>query len=87
MARIHPSKTGSGQSEIRFLYFHQGHVATVDVRRQLVVLQEDVSDRASKQGIRSLPAVVLDGKMAGCCVGRGLDQEVLRAAGLGQPIP
>jgi glutaredoxin 3 len=34
---------------------------------------------------RSVPAVVIDGKLADCCAGRGLDEATLRAAGLGQP--
>jgi hypothetical protein len=35
---------------------------------------------------RSVPAVVIDGKLADCCTGRGPDEATLRAAGLGQPI-
>jgi glutaredoxin len=45
-----------------------------------------VADRASKLGIRSVPAVVIDGVLAGCCAGRGPDEKTLRGAGLGQPI-
>ncbi|MDH3474775.1 MAG: thioredoxin family protein [Rhodospirillales bacterium] len=37
-------------------------------------------------GIRSVPAVAVDGKLADCCSGRGPDEAVLRAAGLGQPL-
>jgi hypothetical protein len=29
--------------------------------------------------------VVIDGALADCCSGRGIDVDVLRAAGLGQP--
>jgi predicted DsbA family dithiol-disulfide isomerase len=36
-------------------------------------------------GVRSIPAVVIDGKLADCCSG-GLDESVLRSAGLGQPL-
>jgi len=46
----------------------------------------DVAARASALGIRSLPAVAIDGALADCCAGRGPDEAVLRAAGLGQPI-
>lgn len=42
-----------------------------------------VSSRATSLGIKSIPAVVIDGKLAGCCAGRGPDIEVLKAAGLG----
>ncbi len=45
-----------------------------------------VATRAKGLGIRSVPAVVVDGKPAGCCAGRGPDEAALRAAGLGQPI-
>ena len=34
--------------------------------------------RAEKFGIRSVPAVVIDGKLASCCTGRGVDAQVLK---------
>lgn len=43
-----------------------------------------VARRARDLGIRSVPAVVIDGQLADCCAGRGPDEETLRAAGLGQ---
>jgi glutaredoxin len=43
-----------------------------------------VSQRARDLGIRSVPAVVIDGQLADCCAGRGPEEETLRAAGLGQ---
>ena len=42
--------------------------------------------RMQALGIRSVPAVAIDGKLADCCSGRGPDEAVLQAAGLGQPI-
>lgn len=45
-----------------------------------------VSSRAKSLGIRSVPAVVIDGKLADCCTGRGPEEATLRAAGLGQPM-
>ena len=45
-----------------------------------------VASRAKELGIGSVPAVVIDGKLADCCAGRGPDKDALRAAGLGQPI-
>lgn len=45
-----------------------------------------VASRAKSLGVRSVPAVAIDGKLADCCTGRGPDERVLRAAGLGQPI-
>ena len=40
----------------------------------------ETATRAKTLGIRSLPAVVVDGKLAGCCAGRGPDEHVLREA-------
>ena len=46
-----------------------------------------VANRAKGLGIRSVPAVVIDGKLADCCTGRGPDEPTLRAAGVGQASP
>jgi glutaredoxin 3 len=46
--------------------------------------QPDVASRARRLGIRSVPAVVINGQLADCCAGRDTDEETLRAAGLGQ---
>jgi hypothetical protein len=43
----------------------------------------DVVKRAQALGVRSVPAVAIDGKLADCCAGRGIDEQKLRAAGLG----
>ena len=45
----------------------------------------EVAERAKGLGIRSVPAVVIEGKLAACCAGRGVDEATLRAAGLGRP--
>ena len=45
-----------------------------------------VARRAKSLGIRSVPSVVIDGKLADCCSGRGVDEQVLRAAGLGRAL-
>lgn len=44
-----------------------------------------VAQRAKTLGVRSVPAVAINGQLAGCCAGRGIDEASLRAAGLGQP--
>lgn len=41
--------------------------------------------RAKALGVRSVPAVAIDDKLASCCEGRGIDEAVLRVAGLGRP--
>lgn len=45
-----------------------------------------VAQRARILGIRSVPAVVVDGTLAPCCAGAGPDEAGLRASGIGQPI-
>ena len=42
--------------------------------------QSEVASKAKHYGVRSVPAVVIDGKLAGCCAGRGPDDHVLRSA-------
>lgn len=46
----------------------------------------EVARRAKSLGIRSVPAVVMNGKLADCCTGRGPDEATLRAAGVGQAL-
>lgn len=42
--------------------------------------QSEVASKAERYGIRSVPAVVVDGQLAGCCAGRGPKEDVLRSA-------
>jgi glutaredoxin len=46
----------------------------------------DVAAKAAELGIRSVPAVVIDGKLADCCSGRGPDEASLKSAGIGMPM-
>ncbi len=46
-----------------------------------------VAERAKSLGIKSIPAIVIDGKLADCCAGRGPDETTFKAAGLGKPLP
>ncbi len=48
--------------------------------------ESSVAERAGELGIRSVPAVVIDGNLADCCAGDGPDENILRQSGLGQPI-
>lgn len=48
--------------------------------------QPSVAASAKQHGVRSVPAVVVDGKLADCCAGRGIDESTLRAAGVGVPL-
>jgi glutaredoxin 3 len=49
--------------------------------------QPDVAARAKQYGVRSIPAVVVDGNLADCCAGLGIDEATLRAAGVGASLP
>jgi glutaredoxin len=54
--------------------------------RVLDMKDPKVASRAKNLGIRSVPAVVIDGKLADCCTSRGPDETTLRGAGLGRPL-
>ena len=42
--------------------------------------QEHIANRAAQSGVRSLPAVMIDGKLAGCCSDRGVEERIVRDA-------
>lgn len=42
--------------------------------------------RAKELGVKSVPAVAIEGKLADCCTGRGIDEKVLQDAGIGKPL-
>ena len=46
-----------------------------------------VATEAKQLGIRSVPAVVIDGQLADCCSTGGPNAETLKAAGIGTPLP
>jgi glutaredoxin 3 len=46
----------------------------------------NVAKRAKALGVRSVPAVAVNGKLADCCAGRGVSEDSLKAAGIGQAI-
>jgi len=47
---------------------------------------KEVAARAADLGLRSVPAVAINGTLADCCTGRGVDENVLRTAGIGVPL-
>ena len=55
-------------------------VKVLDMRRQ------DVALKAKQYGVRSVPTVVVDGKLADCCAGRGVDEATLKREGVGVPL-
>jgi len=48
-------------------------------------LSKEGAETAQEYAIKTVPAVVVDGRLAACCETRGPDREQLLAAGLGQP--
>jgi len=48
--------------------------------------EPEVANRAKGLGVQSIPAIVLDGRLASCCTGRGVNEPSLRAAGLLCPV-
>jgi hypothetical protein len=46
-----------------------------------------IANRAKSLGVRSVPAIVIDGKLADCCSDQRISEAALRAEGIGQPIP
>jgi len=54
---------------------------------QVVSLREDEGvHRAEALGVQSVPAVTVDGTLVACCQDRGVNEEDLRAAGIGDPL-
>lgn len=54
---------------------------------EVLNMQDDsILSRSKALGVRSVPAVVIDGQLVDCCVGAGPDEKSLKAAGLGQPL-
>jgi glutaredoxin len=48
--------------------------------------QADVAAKAKEYGIKSVPAVVIDGKLSDCCTNSGVNAETLKAAGVGMSL-
>lgn len=63
---------------------------TIDTVKKLAGFEDEVVvhdmqrketvKRAAEHGVRSVPAVLIDGKLAGCCANRGIDESILREA-------
>lgn len=54
---------------------------------QVVRLQEEAGTRRAEEiGVESVPAVAVNGTLASCCQGRGVQEEALRATGIGTPL-
>ena len=49
----------------------------------LDMTEPDGAARAKQLGISRVPTILIDGKLAGCCAAGAVDEQVLRAAGVG----
>ncbi|MCA1835646.1 MAG: hypothetical protein LC721_04645 [Actinobacteria bacterium] len=59
---------------------HQEEVVIRDLRSD-----EAAARLVAERGIKAVPAVVVDGRLLGCCNNAGPDREELVAAGVAQP--
>ena len=55
-------------------------VRTVDLQT------DDGQRRAEEVSVQTVPAVAVDGTLASCCEERRVDEEALRASGVGRPL-
>lgn len=65
---------------VKAIAYESCDVAVLDMN------QDEVAARAKALGIRSVPAIVIDGQLADCCSGRGIDEATLRRSGVGVRI-
>jgi glutaredoxin 3 len=67
-------------STVRRIVCSSCDVEVLDIRDRVV------AERAKALGIRTVLAVIIDGRIAGCCVGAGPKEAMLRAMGIGAPL-
>lgn len=48
--------------------------------------QKEAAEKAESLGIRSIPAIVINGELASCCVNSTRNAETLKSLGIGQPL-
>jgi glutaredoxin 3 len=70
----------AGETRVREVAGDYQEVVVHDLRTD-----EEAAARAAEQGISAVPAVVVDGRLLGCCRNAGPDRDELVAAGVGQP--
>lgn len=53
----------------------------------IVNLQEDEGQRRAREvGVETVPSVAVNGTLADCCCGGGVNEDDLRASGVGRPL-
>lgn len=70
----------AGEARVRALAGEHQEVVVHDLRNDAAA-----AAKAAEQGINAVPAVVVDGRLLGCCSNAGPDRDELVAAGVGQP--
>jgi hypothetical protein len=70
----------AGEARVRELAGGHQVVVVHDLRNDAAA-----AAKAAEQGINAVPAVVVDGRLLGCCSNAGPDRDELVAAGVGQP--
>lgn len=68
-----------GEALVRELAGNYQEVVVHDLRND-----EAAATLAAEQGIKAVPAVVVDGRLLGCCSNAGPNRDELVAAGVGQ---
>ena len=70
----------SGEALVREVAGDHQEVVVHDLRHD-----EAAATLAADQGVKVVPAVLVDGRLLGCCSNAGPDRDELVAAGVGQP--
>lgn len=60
------------------------HLSCASCGVEVVDMRDSATaERAKRYGIKRVPSVVVDGHLAECCAGNGINEASLRAAGVG----
>ena len=51
-----------------------------------VLTEKESLNKAQAYGVKAIPAVAVNGKLLACCQNKGVSEEELRKAGVGQPL-
>jgi glutaredoxin len=68
--------------QVRALACDNCEVVVYDLNKKCDTLECEA--KAKEYGVKSVPAVAIDGKLVDCCNTNGINIDALKAAGLGQ---
>ena len=74
---------GCGMCEEAVQVVQRVACSSCEVTVHNITTDKGIEEKAKQYGIKRLPAVVVDGKLADCCSGGGVDEASLRALGVG----